>query len=357
MSDKNRQLHISKADLFDLIKQYIHAEDINPCIKSEVLMNRSSSQTRYKFENDDILFEIDIYYRKDNTITLMPFGNKESVDHCNKLIDIVYESLEFKEVCKKTFVCLINDMDFNMLITYLGGLPGVSCELDSDKGSNGRVLKYVSEIGDNINLTYWQSKSKLMFQGCVMRLCAEIECFLAALSIKSEYVAEAGKQPIDPNVIEKIVKKQFPSSYEKLHELFKDLLFDSFSLCIQQPTLRDYGVVSFPALKALEGRIKQIFKNNQIQTDTEFSINRSPLFITNVNGEYILDTSLVSISDVYTINILGSCYDYYHKFRHTLFHTRSSLNSTTRILSIAFAEEIINHVCELIENSYNVLGQ
>jgi hypothetical protein len=279
------------------------------------------------------------------------------MEHGNKLIDFVYENLEFKNVCRKTFICFINDEVFNMLNTYLSGIPGVSCEVNENKGSNGHLLKYVSEIGDNINLTYWQSKSKLMFQGYVMRLYAEIECFLAGLSVKSEYIEDACNHAVDSSVIDSVVKRQFPNSYEKLHELFKDLIFDSFSLCLQKPILRDYGVISFPALKALEGRIKQIFKNNGIEIDNKFSYDRKPLFITNAYGEYILDASLIPITDGNTINILGNCYDYFHKYRHTLFHTRQSLDLTTRILSIAIAEEIIYHVCELFEKSYNVLGQ
>lgn len=357
MSDKGKKLHIAKEDLFDLIRQYLNAEDINKCIKSEIVKNTATNQTRYEFQNEDILFEIDIYYRKDKTITLFPLGNKDSLEHGNKLVDFVYENLEFKNVCRKTFTCLINEKDFSMLIAYLSELEGVSCEINEDKGANGHFFKYISEIGDEINLTYWQSKCKLMFQGYAMKLHAEIECLLAGLSVASEYSEDTCNKVVDLKIIDTLVKKQCPNSYCKLHDLFKDLLSDSLSLCLQKPQLKDYAVVSFPALKALEGRIKLILKNNGIEADMQFSYQRKPLFITDINGVYLLDTGLVSITDGNTITILGSCYDYYHKYRHTLFHTRQSLDVTTRILSINFAEEIIYKVCELIDNSYNILGQ
>ena len=127
-------------------------------------------------------------------------------------------------------------------------------------------------------------------------------------------------------------------------------------MCLQKPKLKDYGVISFPALKALEGRIKQILKNNRVEIYTDFSVDKKPLFIKNVSGEYILNSSLGLIIDGNTTKILGNCYNYYNKYRHTLFHTRQSLDSTTRILSITIAEEIIYNVCELLENSYNILG-
>ena len=117
-----------------------------------------------------------------------------------------------------------------MLTTYLSDLPGVSCEVNEDKGSNGYFLKYRSEIGDIVNLTYWKSKSKLMFQGFVMKLYAEIQCFLAGLSIKSEEIENICSE-VDTNVIDTIVKNNFPTRM-KNYMNYLGILFLILSICV-----------------------------------------------------------------------------------------------------------------------------
>lgn len=354
-SKKGKKIHLSKDALFEIIKQYLGTDDINTCLKSEEVKNPVSHQTRYYFENSDngIKFELDVYYRSDNTLTLAPVGNPVSLEHGINLIEIVDERLEFKDVTSKTFTCLIGVNDFKTMISYLEQIDGVKCVVNEDKGVNGHIYSFLNDFGDKIHLTYWSSSTKLMFQGLVMRLYAEIECFLTTLSVKT---VATSTQDVSTNA-DDLVKAQFPSTYSVMHYIIKELLQDSFSLLLQNPNVRDFSVFSFPALKALEGRMKEIFGFHGLGVDKQFSIGGKALFKPDPSGKYVLDASLTSIRDAKTIDVLGECYDYYHKYRHSLFHTRQSLVTSTLIISPSFAEQIIYDVCRLINESYIVIGK
>ena len=73
------------------------------------------------------------------------------------------------------------------------------------------------------------------------------------------------------------------------------------------------------------------------------------------DGKHVVDTSIVSINDVNTLNALSDCYTFICKNRNTLFHIKQTIVGTRTLDTPEEAESIIYDACEIIEKSYTLI--
>lgn len=356
---KNKGLHITKEELESMIETYGN-------IVSSECVNQLNQQYNYKVKVNNMEVVIAVYFRKDNTISCVSQGSGECGKLSKEIVDYIKENVNYKNVANGTFTCEMTKDKFQTLKEYLISLDGVKLTYDEDKGINGHVIKLISNIGDKITLTFWESSSKMLFQGYLMLLHVEVKSFISVFGyVKTELdkVAEEKKSQSEDNV-NALIHKLMPNSYNNLDELLKDLIYDSLVQIVQKTTLRDYSAWTYPVLKALEGRTKEILLFNGIRINDKIGFKVT----SNGSGEKVniflykgckheVDTSIISITDDNTLDVLSECYSYLCKHRNTTFHVSQILNFTRRVEKAEEAEGIIYQSCKIIERSYNLLGK
>lgn len=355
---KKQGLHINQEDLYRLIQEYVG--DVN-CFVNDEVINPVNNAHRITVKKETITFSIDVFYKKDNTLSLMEYRADGNGDESKQLIDYIKDNCPFSNMPHGEFSSFISNENMDFLIDYLSSIKGVSLIEKTDNGSNGMIYQFTSDIGDNITLTYYTTTSRMRFQGIFLKLSSEVKCFLSPIStIHSQRgtLAIYGHQMMIANVI----SKNMPFSYTKLNTLQQELIHDSVSQMICKPITKEYSVWAFSILKGLEARIKEIFHHNRVTIYDKHGFSKHdntsskyvPLFKKN-RGKFELDTSLVSITDGNTITVLGDCYDYFNKNRNCLFHTKQ-IGASRVLATPSEAELIINNVINLFEDSYNKLG-
>jgi len=362
---KNKGLHISKVDLFANIEAFTGLVNTE-VIKSEKCLNQVNNQCRYEIIKNEVTFNIDVYYKKDKTINPTAAGSGKEGQLSKELVEFIISNSAFKNVASGNFTCDLSEEAFNLLKEYLDDLQGVSIEKDENKGANGHVLQYVSEIGDKITLTYYTTTHNLRFQGYLMKLHVEVKCFLNAYTyVRTEVqTIQANKIATNETKILNVINTELRNSYDKLDPLLQDLLYDAITQIVIRPSARDYSVWTFPALKALEGRIKQMFSFEGIRINDKIGFavkdirtnTKRPMF-NFVGAKHVINTSIVSISDGNTLSELSDCYTYWNKNRNELFHAKQVLGMTRQIGTPEEAENIIYEVCKLVEKSYIKVGR
>lgn len=354
---KSRGLHISKNRLHELIEQ-------KGTIIESKCVNEANQQFKYKVKVDGNVVELSIYFRKDNTINCVQQGSGKCGEISKEIVSHIKKNADFNNISSGTFTCDLPSDKFKMLIDYLSSLEDVKMSLNEDKEVNGQVVQFISDIGDKITLTFWESKSKMLFQGYLMLLHIEVKSFIAAYSyVKTELDGIREEQKSEKTKkVDEIISKIMPSSYTKLDQLIQDLIHDSVVQIIERNNLRDYSAWAFPALKALEGRTKQILMFEKIRVNDKLGfktkVKEEYMQIFKYNGvKHEIDRSIISINDVNTLNVLSDCYSYLCKQRNPNFHVLQVLNATRRIEKSEDAENIIYEVCKIIEESYVLLGK
>ncbi len=359
---KNKGLHISKDRLHTLIKQ-------NGTIRNAECVNEANKQFKYEIEMNGYSVELSVYFRKDNTISCVPQGSGKCGELSKGIVSYIKENADFNNISTGTFTCELSKDKFKVLVEYLISLEGVTIISNEEKGINGQMVQFISDIGDKITLTFWEAKSKMLFQGYLMLLHVEVKSFISAYSYVKTELDNIGEEKKSEKAIKvnEIINKIMPCSYNKLEPLFQDLIYDSIVQLIERNELRDYSAWAFPVLKALEGRTKQIllFENIRVNDKIGFKFNISE---DTVNKEYkniflhnginhIVDTSIIPITDVNTLNALRDCYSYLCKQRNPNFHVSQVLRFTRKLEKPEDADNIIYETCKIIEKSYVLLGK
>ncbi|MDR1665027.1 MAG: RNase LS family HEPN domain-containing protein [Clostridiales bacterium] len=351
---KNKGFHITREMFLQRLNEFAEQKYSGydaSCLQQQEL-NPANHQIRYTLfiNGQDVM--IDAYYNKDNTITVNPVNKEPSLSFGRELLEYIKSGVNFLNIEQGRFTCEgIEKSVFLDLKDYLDGLEGVSKRADDDKGDNGLVVSYISEIGDKMTLTYYDHKKKLCFQGYLMSLHVEVKAFLAGYKVYAETV-----RPKDKATEEKInalINAYLKVSYGNLDDLLKDLLYDALKHIVVRVEFKDYGTWVFPALRALEGRIKQMFDFGGQSIGKKFS-----MFDQCETGEFALNSIVeAEIGDTILVSNINKCYTYYNRNRHALFHTDQSLATTRRLPNPAEAEAIIYEACRLIEESYCELSR
>lgn len=336
----------------------IGAED---WLLEEKLINPVNQCYRYQIKYSEGNFYVDVFYRADNTITVKPYEANGNGEKSKELCTYIKENAPYKDTPHGEFSVVISSENMNLLVKYLKEENGVSLVDELDNGTNGKVYTFLSDIGDKITLTYYSTTSRMRFQGMMLQLCAEVKCFIAPLGhIIYDKKCYAGDVE---SVIQSYIERFMPNSYSNLNQLQQDLIHDSVAQMVCKPVTKDFSVWTFSILKGLESRIKDIFAHESITVYDQkgFSIydksvrKHRGMFSKDTSGKFVVDTSIVSIADGNTLDVLSDLYDFFNKNRNCLFHTKQ-VGATKTLTLDADAINIIQNVMRLFENSYIVLG-
>ena len=358
MAKKKKGLHISEENLESMMRVFGSVEK-GPC------KNEAQHLYIYTIDTGELKANVAVYFRGDNTITCVKQGSGACEEKSQEIVSYIEENAEYKNVSSGTFTCKFTKDKFDNLTKYLESLEGVRLISEKDKGTNGLVRKFIINMGDSIALTFWQTTGKMCFQGYLMLLHVEVKSFISAYEyVKTELdINDKAQKSKKELIVKQKIQQLMPTSYDKLDSLFQDYIYDSIIQVVMRNELREYSAWAFPVLKALEGRTKQILDYNKIRINDKIGfkirVSRNPdeyknIFLFN-DGKHVVDTSIVSINDVNTLNALSDCYTFICKNRNTLFHIKQTIVGTRTLDTPEEAESIIYDACEIIEKSYTLI--
>lgn len=361
---RNKGLHISKDRLHNIISN-------KGSILSTECINEAIAQYKYTIQVDNYEVPISVYFRSDKTITCVAQGGGKCGELSKEIVLYIKENADYNNVSSGTFTCKIDKEKFENLIKYLKKLEDVELILDEDKAQNGHITKFVSNIGDSITLTFWESSGTMLFQGYLMLLHVEVKSFISAYGyVKTELdKLGADQKSLKDQQVQEIINSLMPVSYNNLDPLLKDLIHDSIIQIVEKNELRDYAPWTFPVLKAIEGRTKQILFFNGIRINDKIGFKfdtvgnrkredyKNIFAFNNARNKHNVDTSIIFITDGNTLNALEDCYNCLCKQRNTLFHVSFVFSTTRKVEKKEDAESIIYEACKIIEKSYKLIGR
>ena len=348
---KKKGYHLNRVGLENIIKDFC-------TIQSTECLNEVNQHTRYTLDKNGSEFFIDVYFRTDNTITVYPLQTGNAPEFSNELHGLIRDSVEYKDVVSGTFSTQLTSESFKDLRNYIEGLPGVSCTLDEDKGPNGKVVKYITDFGDSVTLTYYESRQKLFYQGLLMNLYVIIKTYIAPLvgNIIPTKISQKNNRS-EEHEVNKHILTHLPKGFSHLDPIMADFITDSFTLVVAGTKLRDYAAWVMPTIRVLEHCIKRLcldknvilrdeqgFKYFVNTTDTDY------VFYPN-SGRVVINRNLQSIFNSDTIDVLVRCYEYLKANRHEMFHTTQIVQGTKLVSTPEDAYAIIEGACKLIEES------
>lgn len=348
---KKKGYYLNRIGLERIIKDFC-------TIQSTQCLNPSNQQTRYTLVKNGSDFFIDVFFKKDNTLTVNPLQKGGAPELATELHGLIRDGVEYKDVVSGTFSTQLTSESFEGLKEYLGELPGVFCIMDEDKGQNGKVLKYITDFGDSVTLTYYESSRKLFYQGLLMNLYVIIKTYISPLvgnSIPTKISQESSESEEDK--VNTHIQSHLPRGFVHLDPIMADFITDSFTLVVAGTQLRDYAAWAMPTIRVLEHCIKRLcLENNVVLRDEQgfkyyvTTTTTDYVFYKN-NGSTVINGNLLSSFNSDTIDVLVRSYDYLKANRHEMFHTTQIVQGTKLIPEPEQAYSIIEGACKLIEES------
>nr|WP_294927773.1 type II toxin-antitoxin system RnlA family toxin [uncultured Flavobacterium sp.] len=291
---------------------------------------------------------LNIHYVNDGSTTLQ-YKTGANQDLSLQIATLIKESCSVKVFKSNSFYLkAIRKEDFDVLVEFL--LEENTIESDQTQ-KNHRIVKIKGHQGDNITLHHHsngsfqaQGKPKLLFNDIIF-LLSELMPFKEIISSQLEFY-EYNLTPAD-YIGELEIKLPIASQY--LEEKIKSIISPSLLANKISVEFEDYSILAFPALRGLEGVIKQLFFEKGI-------------VINNKDGfkDYILKQgSKITLTDLAKEDVkcsktqIAICkmYDFFIAHRNSVFHV-DGIISTTRVLSFQEAINIINTSFDLIEKSF-----
>ena len=299
-----------------------------------------------------------IYLKKDGTCTISPGAGKHP-ELSKQLAEYLKEnclitkrknfSLSFRNVSPDNFSLL---MDF--LINELN-----SKILEDDKSETRRLLRIKGQFEDEVSISYYNNETVLV-QGKPLNLYTEIKLFFyEILSFEQVVQTEAAIYEIDIKTadVRNELESYLPSAFSFIDDRIIKIITPSLSLMKLEIELEDYTSFVFPALRGLEGYIRQLLRMKGREDGVKKANKIGSLFVEDVNKISCLqDFAKLDIQCDDTCHALERAYNFWKSKRHAYFHTDGHVQMTPIIWKKADAEAILNDTLVLIEDTYSQIA-
>ncbi|SDQ64278.1 type II toxin-antitoxin system RnlA family toxin (plasmid) [Carnobacterium viridans] len=287
----------------------------------------TESRNRIEFTYLDELYKVDFHFNNDGTTTIdLSPGGPDPI------------KTELANYIKTSSICTIDKIsnfdnpwfvfedfnydDFIAVISLIKEQDNVK-ESEYKKTDIAEIWSLKSTPGEKVNVSFFKKNKKAVIQGKPLTLFSDIYTSLISLMDIENVPAIMNQQTY---VAEKVTKKSIeaelenylPNCSDKISSKVRILCYQSiFNLKIHDEMF-DYGFLSFPSLKLLEGHLKYIMKDKSIQLkDGNFSMFiKDPL----ERQKYILHPEYDSYFTAKQKNAVNNAYTFYNIHRHSIFH-------------------------------------
>ncbi|MFD0942929.1 ribonuclease H1 domain-containing protein [Savagea faecisuis] len=327
------------------------------CFKA---LENKGNLIKCSFTVNDKPCSLNFFSKKNGTTTMSPSG--KNTEYSSLLKDRIIEKSEYKDtgISKQHSLVITKEWAYK-LVDFLEGIEDIKKECISHTNPQYVQCKFESVRGDRLNINIYDT-GKVVLQGKPAYLYTEAMSFLSycpEVSIKDVVEANNTFHDVDIKVEDTHTElhKLMPNAYKNLDNTLFKLLSPSISLKKVSVELEDYSCYAFPALRALEGYLMQIFSIEGIAIGHKYGEQCGSHFrYVQQKDLYVLKGRTVKVlSNPKSRGVIEEVYNYINKNRHTLFHSEQIL-ITSRILENKLeADQIVNEVIDMIERTYSYL--
>jgi len=223
------------------------------------------------------------------------------------------------------------------------------CADDIDKL---RILKrWQGPRLDKIALTYYPSTGTLLVQGINAHLASLVMDMLRVLMPTSEFLGidlEAFAVPLTLAQAKSQIAARLPASHDWLSDPVRRMFSSSHAAMQTTQVLEDYCGIASPALRGLEGFLKQLYCTKGAVPQENVLIGE---WFEQQAGKWVMRMVPALHVGPLLAPILAEGYGIFHAERHTLSHMGFDPENTRLIENIDEARSIVNRVLDFVESS------
>lgn len=349
MSFKNLNIDRNKIDV--AIQEWAGLEE-------KIEPSKKGNGYHYSVPKGDEEALLIIYFKNDGTATINPKAGKKP-ELSTELAEYIKEkclitkrtnfSLSFKDV---------NSENFSLLIEFLTDELGAKI-LDDNQSDARRLIHLKGPFKDEITIAYYSNQTVLV-QGKPLNLYIEIKLFFyELLSFEQVVQTEAETYEIDIKTadIRSELESYLPTAFPFLEDRIIKIITPSLSLMKLEIELEDYSSFAFPALRGLEGYIRQLLRRKGNEDGVKNVNKIGALFKEDANKvSCLMDFAKLDIQCDETCQALERAYNLWKSKRHVYFHTDRHVQMTPIIWKKEDAEAILNDTLVLIEDTYSKIA-
>ncbi|MFK2910752.1 type II toxin-antitoxin system RnlA family toxin [Pseudomonas sp. 3HC3] len=224
-----------------------------------------------------------------------------------------------------------------------------------DGGPLCKMYRVVGALGDSLVIKHYNSGT-LQFQGKYRQLATLVSDYLGSvLSLDEVIKAQSKIYSVDLTVqqVKDGLLAVIPAAHSFITEEVRVQLSSAFALAKIQLPVEDYSCVALPALRGLEGFIKDLLIKGNLHPARQSTFS-----------DYFRDGKLGRDQSAHVVEhggqalkeVIDVCYAFYAVERHRIAHMDAP-STTSRILDFPAAETIVNKVFELVEASSKRLSK
>lgn len=362
MSNEFNSINIKREEIIPSINKFCSIFYDSYSV-DEDFTHKGGTRHRLQIKVDTTEFFMDFHLKSDGTTTIEAFGGN-AVNIKKELAKFIKEKCEFADSAdNKWFVAKdIEKDDFDAIVEILEESDFYQETIKKSESQDGFIFQCKGQYNEKLTINYYTSK-KVVVQGRPLFLFNEAITMITELIDQSE-IPKAFNDCYDIDINKDDVITQYeilmPNSHDKHHPKLKKVLLQAVYNSNIKGDMFEYSFLTFPALRALEGHLKYIYKFNSIQLGrkdpigTIFNRDGSRFYI---KSDY---TSIIRSND--ELKYIEEAYTYYHAQRHSLSHwgyleCASDLDSTRVIENYGEAVTVINDTLKLIDKYFLIVSE
>lgn len=350
-----KSLNLNREKIHQSIRDFLVLKDLS-CGVSEFEV-KGDTRRRIHISGDEN-FYIDFHFLK-NGSTSIDLSSGDAYALKVELAQFIKEdqrcSLGDVHSANKWFVVKnIDPADFLSVIELL-----VECEYNKNLTKDGDwKCKFTGSYNENLAISFFPTTKTALLQGRPLLLFNEAVIYFTEL-IDLEDIPQMFNGYFNVEIKKENVEAQyqyyFPLSYDKHRIKFKKVLYQAIYNLQLKGEMFDYSFLVFPALKALEGHLKNALETLGISlTDNKFSMFKRQ----HPGKKYYLDSRYHGqAGSVGKVKYFEDAYNFYNAQRHSAFHWAdpTAVFDETRIIeNIGEAQGLITDALSLIDAYYAV---
>ncbi|BES64978.1 type II toxin-antitoxin system mRNA endoribonuclease LsoA [Gottschalkiaceae bacterium SANA] len=321
-------------------------------VKVSQLRNINNTLYRVDVSLDRKDFFLDFYFKSDGKTTISITGGKQ-----NKLKVELAEYL--KRNCgykcnKDSFV--INNMlddDLELLVMYLLEPENKINIIDEvvKHPYAKRELTFTSDFQDQLKLIHYNT-NRVQIQGKPLYIFSKAVSLISELrdDVRLDALEDVFEVRISKEENYRELEGYLPNAYSELNDKLKRILHSSIALKNSNVEAEDYSFLAFPALRAVEGHLREKLSKAGFESNGGRSFG---FFNIEASGSYVLSSRKSFPTDKHKTKI-EETYSYWNKQRHAHFHM-DELYTNAIIGDKTKAVEIVDKSILLIDEYYAII--
>lgn len=328
------------------------------------LKHISGTRYRIEFTCAGITHKVDFHFNQNGTTTIdLTSGGSNGIKE--ELAEFIVNSpiCQHKEISQFENPWFVFEKvkyeDFTVVLDLIKSVDGVT-QQSYKNISGGEQWVLQSVTGEKVTISYFVKRQKAMVQGKPLKLFTETYTYLMTL-IEVEEIPKVMNQQlsITTDITKESIKKELefyiPDALEQLPEKIKCLCCQSIMNLKVTDEMFDYAFLAFPALRLLEGHLKYIMREKQVQLiDGKFSMFT---LTTEGNKKYILQREFEGKFTSQQKDYIERAYNFFKNNRHSLFHWGDitgplKLDRTRMVERLDDATGYITDVLQIVNNYY-----